>query len=67
MSDLFKNIFWYIIREICNEVMHISPAAFFLIPDRFRTQEMCDEAVARSPHMLRHVLINLGPKRCVLR
>ena len=55
MSDLFKNVFWYIIREISNEKILPGWCAFFLLPDRFKTHEMCDEAVACSPRMLRHV------------
>ena len=55
MSNLIKNVFWYIIREMCNEKILRGWCAFFLIPDRFKTQEMCDKAVARSPCMLIHV------------
>ena len=30
---------------MCKEVICNNPAAFFLIPDRFKTQEMCIKAV----------------------
>ena len=40
---------------MCNKKILPDGCAFFLIPDCFKTQEMCDEAKARSPHMLRHV------------
>ena len=26
-------------QKICNEVMHENPAAFFLVPDHFKTQK----------------------------
>ena len=29
--------------------------AFFLVPDRFKTQEMCDDAVWRDPSLLQYV------------
>ena len=54
MSDLLKNTFWYIIREMCNENILPSWCAFLFIPDRLKTQEMFYEAVACSPRMLRH-------------
>ena len=39
---------------MCNGKILPSWCAFFLISDRFKTQEMCDEAVTYSPRMLRH-------------
>ena len=35
--------------------MHINPAGFFLIPDRFKTQEMCIEGVEVNPWQLHYV------------
>ena len=55
MSDLFKNVFWYIIQEMCNEKILPAWCALLLIPGHFKTQEMCDEAVAHSPRMLNYV------------
>ena len=55
MSDLFKNVFWCIIWEMCNKKILPGGCAFFLIPNRFKTQEVCNEAKARSPRMLRHI------------
>ena len=40
---------------MCNEVMRIILAAFFLIPDRFITQEMCIKAVEVGPWLLEYV------------
>ena len=40
---------------MCNGKILPDWCAFFLISDRFKTQEMCDEAVAYSPRMLSHV------------
>ena len=41
--------------EMYNEVMRINPAAFFLIPDPFKTQEKCIERVEADPWQLHHV------------
>ena len=35
----------YITQGMCNEIMRINPAVFFLVPDRFKTQEMCIKAL----------------------
>ena len=35
--------------------MRINPAGFFLIPDRFKTQEMCIEGVEVNPWQLHYV------------
>ena len=37
---------------MCNEVKRNNPAAFFLIPNRFKTQEMCIKAVEIDPWQL---------------
>ena len=34
---------------MCNEAMYDNPAVFFLIPDRFKTREMCINAVEVDP------------------
>ena len=54
MSDLFKNVFWYIIWEMYHEKILPGWCAFF-IPNRFKKQRVCDEAVARNPYMLGYV------------
>ena len=36
-------------------VMCMEPWLLKIIPDRFKTQQMCDKAVARSPYTLRFV------------
>ena len=54
MSDLFKNVFWYIIREMYHEKILLGWYAFF-IPNRFKTQRVCDEAVACNSYMLGYV------------
>ena len=55
MSELLKNAFWYIIREMCYEKM--LPAWYtFFIPDQYKTQAMCIETVEESAYLsLRHV------------
>ena len=40
---------------MCNERILPGWRALLLIPGHFKTQEMCDEAVAHSPRMLKHV------------
>ena len=32
-------------QEMCNEVKHIAPRILEFIPDRFKTQGMCNETV----------------------
>ena len=38
---------------MCNEIMGTMPDAFHRIPDRFKTQEMCNKAIDLS--FLQHV------------
>ena len=54
MTDLFKNVFWYISREMYHEKLLPGWCAFF-IPNQFKTQRVCDEAVRNMPCMLRYV------------
>ena len=49
MSDLFKNVFWYILRRICTASLH---NLLQYIPG---LQKICNEAVARNPLNLRFV------------
>ena len=37
---------------MCNEAVHIEPLLLAYVPDRFKTQEMCNEAVRNKPCML---------------
>ena len=55
MSELFnKNIFWYVIRDMCYKKM--LPAWYtFFIPDHLKTQEICDKVVTRNPRMLDYI------------
>ena len=50
MTDLFKNVFWYIIREMYHEKFLPGRCAFF-IPNQFKTQRVCDEARHESRNM----------------
>ena len=56
MSYLFnKKIFWYVIRDMFYK--NILPAwCTFFIPDRVKTHEICDKAVAHNPRMLDSIL-----------
>ena len=40
---------------MCNEIMHTMPNPFHCIPDRFKTQEMCDKAVKGDSFSLEFV------------
>ena len=40
---------------MCNEIMRTIPNAFQLIPDQFKTQEMCSKTVEEDPWLLRCV------------
>ena len=40
---------------MCNKTMCINPAVFFLIPDNFKTQEMCIEGIEVDSWQLHHV------------
>ena len=42
-------------QEMCNMVMHINPAAFFVVPVHFKAQEMCDKAVEVDPWQLESI------------
>ena len=48
MIDLFKNVFWYIIRVTCAAVLHVLQ----YIP---RIQEVYDEAMVRNSYMLKYI------------
>ena len=58
----FKKVIWYIllrmlkyvplVQEACNEEVRDDPRFLTFIPDCFKTQEMCSEAVRRKPYML---------------
>ena len=41
---------------MCNEAMPVRPAASFLAPDHFKTEEMCSQAVEVDPLQLDNVL-----------
>ena len=38
---------------MCNEAVQSDPWTFKYVPDQFVTQEMCNEAVEKSPEVLR--------------
>ena len=40
---------------MCEEVMNVRLATFFLIPDRFKTQKMCNKASEEDPSSLMYV------------
>ena len=52
---------------MCEEVIHVRPKDFFLIPDHFKTQEMCIRAVKEDPWQLKDVpdwFVVLQEMRC---
>ena len=40
---------------MCSQVMHTMPDVFHHITDRFKTQEMCDQAVKEDSSLLEYV------------
>ena len=40
---------------MCNQAVRNNAAAFFLVPDRFKTQEMCIKALEVDPWQLKNV------------
>ena len=40
---------------MCNEIMRTMPNPFHIIPDHFKTQEMCDKAVKDDPYSMQFV------------
>ena len=54
MTDLFKNVFWYVTRERCYKKMLLAWCTFF-ITDHLKTQETYIKAVEGDPFQLRHV------------
>ena len=52
--DLFKNVFWYVFREMCYEKILPSWCTFF-IPDTFKTQELCKKEVEKYAWSLKYV------------
>ena len=50
-----KNIFWYVIPDMCYK--KILPAyCAFCIPDHLKTQKRCNKAVACNPEMLHYMV-----------
>ena len=45
----------FIMQEMCEGVMHVRPAKFFLIPDHFKIQEKCIRGVKVDPWQLKDV------------
>ena len=40
---------------MCNEAVRINPVAFLFVPDRLRTQDICDEIVYTMPKVFRSI------------
>ena len=54
-------------QKIREGVMHVRPAEFFLIPNRFKTQEMCLGQLGWTYGTCTMSLITLEHKKCVIR
>ena len=37
------------------------------VPDQYKTQEMCDKVVSKEPLMLKYCLIDIRPKKYVIK
>ena len=55
ISDLFKNVFWYIIQEVCIKAAWEDPRMLSYVPDQCKTQEMCIKAAEVNPWQLDNV------------
>ena len=55
MIELFKNVFWYITREVCIKAVWEDPHMLRYVPDQYKTQEMCIKAVRQKPLSLQYV------------
>ena len=51
MTELCKNVFWYVIREMCHKKMLPAWRTFFVL-DYLKKQEACDKSVEEVPRML---------------
>ena len=49
MSDVFKNVFRYIIQEMCIALLHKNQYMLRHVSDHFKTQEMWDTTVYMDP------------------
>ena len=67
LRDIFLDIVKYIpwTQGMCNEVVHIKQRSSTFLPDHFKAQEMCNEAVEADPYTLNVFLFILGWQRCV--
>ena len=54
-------------QDICDEVVSNNPAVFFLVSDRFKTQDMCIKALEVDPWSAYDIPHNFKHKRCVIK
>ena len=40
---------------MCNKEVDIEPRSLALVPDRLKTEEMCNKAVCKDPWLLKYV------------
>ena len=52
---------------MCNEAVHIEPCSLTYVPDHFKTEEMCSDAVEKEPYRLGDVSDAVKMARCVKR
>ena len=45
----------------------MEPGFLWIVPDDYKTEQMCSSAVRRKPYTLVYVLITLKRRRCVIR
>ena len=48
VSTLFKNAFYNKIQEMYERAVEEDPHILFNVPDQYRTQDMCNEAINMS-------------------
>ena len=54
-------------QKMCDEALNRCYFVFDCIPDRYKTQEMCDIVVSEDPFLIVHSPVNIQLKKCVMK
>ena len=54
-------------QKMCNEAVRINPISLAYVPDRFKTQGICEKATEKGLRGCVMSLITLRCRRCVIR
>ena len=53
-------------QKMCKAAVLIEPPSLEIVPDHFKTQDMCNEAVRREPYYIMFWMVS-RQKRCAMR